>query len=305
VSAVRSREHRLAADSPRASVLVCTYRRDQVLVDTLRYLLPQCERAGAELIVVDQLADHPAHVRDQLASWADARRIRYMNLTQSGLTHARNVGAEHAGSDLLIFFDDDIVPSEDVVERHIANYGDPSVAAVAGQVLNVGAIPAYSPGSFSHSERIEAFDQLYGANFSLRRSVYRAIGGSDEQLKIHAYTEDKILAQRLARGGHRICYDPGASVVHLMSPSGGCRITDDTQPTAESEKSFSTLYWMFLAREQSGRDRRRTLWSALRQGPLRRGNVVQPWRQPSAWIGFGVAMVKAFWKARGVAAGRP
>jgi GT2 family glycosyltransferase len=285
--------------APRASVVVCTYRRDEVLIDTLGHLIPQCEQARAELIVVDQLADHTAFVTDRLAQWAVAGSLRYLNLDQSGLTHARNVGAEVAASELLIFLDDDIIPSDRAIEHHIANYADEGIAAVAGQVLNVGEQAGHAPGCFNHDQRTDPFGQLYGANFSVRRGVYLSIGGSDENLAVHAYTEDQILARRLTRAGHRICYDPAASVIHLMHQSGGCRITDETQPTAESEKSFSKLYWMFVADHLSWPERRGMLWAALRHGPLRRQNVVRPWRQPGAWLGFGVATAKAFLKARG------
>jgi glycosyltransferase involved in cell wall biosynthesis len=281
-----------------ASVIVCTYRRDEVLVQTIEQLIPQCEREGFELLVVDQLARHPPAIARQLEDWSRAGRIRYFDLERSGLTHARNVGARHARGDVLIYLDDDIIPSERLLRAHVDNYRDPSIAAVAGQVLNVGAVAAHAPGSFHHDGRIAAFGALYGANFSVRRTAYDAVGGSDENLGVHAYTEDQILARRLVGGGHAICYDPAASVVHLIHASGGCRITDESQPTSEADKSFSKLYWMFLSDGSGMRVRGRMLIDALRHGPLRRQNVVQPWRQPGAWLAFGASAVKAARKAR-------
>lgn len=284
--------------APSASVIICTYRRDDVLVQTIEHVLPECESIGAELLVIDQLADHPDAVQSQLDRWANQRRIRYVNLSRSGLTHARNEGAKMALGPALIYFDDDILPARDVLRGHLNNYSNPKIAAVAGRVLDVGKTPVKMPGSFSHDEPVEGFRQLYGANFSIRREVYWAIGGSDENLGVHSYTEDQILAHRLVSRGHLIRFDPAASVVHLLHPSGGCRVTDGSQPTDESEKSFSKLYWMFLADHIPWPSRRKLFWNALRHGPLRRQNVVKPWRQPKAWLGFGRATVNAYRKAR-------
>jgi GT2 family glycosyltransferase len=279
--------------APGASVIVCTYRRDQVLIDTIGALLPLVRLAHAELIVVDQLARHTPEVARQLEAWSQGGDIRYVNLDRSGLTHARNVGAGLAWGDVLIYFDDDIIPAARVIIAHLANYREADVACVAGQVLNPGEPACDAPGSFSHDAPIEQFQLIYGANFSMRRRVYNAIGGSDENLGVHSYTEDQVLSRRLVTGGFRIRYDPAASVVHLLHSSGGCRLTDRGQPTRERDKSFSKLYWWFMARHLPSGARRRLFWEAIRHGPLRRENVLRPWRQPTALWEFCAAIIDA------------
>lgn len=282
-----------------ASVIICTYRRDQVLVDTVRALLPLVEAEGAELIVVDQLAGHTADVTRTLADWSGAGALRYVNLDRSGLTHARNVGARLAAAEVLIYFDDDIIPSATAISGHIMNYRDADVACVAGQVLNPGEPACNAPGTFAHHARLESFRLIYGANFSIRRTAYDAIGGSDENLGVHAYTEDQVLSRRLVARGFRIRYDPVPSVVHLLYVNGGCRLSDTTQPTRERDKSFSKLYWLFLAGHLPLKARFTLLWEALRHGPLRRENLARPWRQPAAWLGFAGAILDARLKSRG------
>ena len=140
--------------------------------------------------------------------------IRYFNLEEAGLTHARNFGAARARGAVLLFCDDDVVPCPNWIREHVAMYADQQVRAVAGQVLNVGQSACDAPGSFAHNQSMPTFGALYGANFSVRKSVYESIGGSDENLGVHAYTEDLILAQRLLKGAHRISYCPSASVYH-------------------------------------------------------------------------------------------
>jgi GT2 family glycosyltransferase len=153
---------------------------------------------------------------------------------------------------------------------------------------------------FRRSFRLLRFLLFYGANFSVRKSAYESISGSDENLGVDAHTEDLILAQRLLKGGHRIGYCPSASVVHLMVPSGGCRVTDSTQQAMEWEKPFSKLYWLDLNPPRETSQWLRCLWEAERHGPLRRDAVVHFWRQPAAWSGF----VKSYWKARSAARSR-
>jgi glycosyltransferase involved in cell wall biosynthesis len=281
-----------------ASVIICTYRRDKVLVETVNQVLAQAD-SRAEVVIVDQKAQHDLSTHEYLQTKCNEGRIRYFNLEVAGLTHARNFGATQARGAVLLFCDDDVIPSPNWIREHIAMYEDQQVSAVAGQVLNVGEHARDAPGSFDHNQQILIFGTLHGANFSVRKSVYESIGGSDENLGVHAYTEDSILAHRLQKGGHRISYCPSASVVHLMSSVGGCQINDCAQPTKEWEKPFSKLYWLHLNPPREMSQRLRVLWEAVRHGPLRKDAVIRFWRQPAAWSGF----VMSYWKARSAARG--
>jgi GT2 family glycosyltransferase len=275
-----------------ASVICCTYRRDQVLCNTIRGLIAQ-QDGSFEILVIDQRAGHDETTTAFLRQTANAGQIRYFDLPAPGLTAARNFGAREAHSEFLIYCDDDVMLGPGWVAAHIASYRDPAVAAVAGQVLHENEIPREAPGTFAHNSPIHQFTQLYGANFSIRRKVYFQVGGSDENLGIHAYTEDLCLAKRLTTDGHQILYNPEATVLHLQTSRGGCRISDLTQTTREWEKPFSKLYWLFLSPPSGSRTLMTRVWEALRHGPLRRTAVVRPWRQPAAWLGFFQAIRKA------------
>ena len=284
---------------PQASVIICTYRRDKVLMETIDQVLAQ-EDGLAEIVVVDQKAQHDTATREYLRTKFKEGLIRYFNLEEAGLTHARNFGAVHARGAVLLFCDDDVMLCPNWIREHLAMYEDQEVSAVAGQVLNPGRFARDAPGSFDHNQPIPTFAGIYGANFSIRKSVYESIGGSDENLGVHAYTEDRILANRLLKSAHRIAYCPSASVVHLAWPAGGCRINDSTQQTMEWEKPYSKLYWLHLNPPRQTLKWFQLLWEAARHGPLRRDAVARFWHQPAAWSGF----VKSYWKARSAARGR-
>jgi glycosyltransferase involved in cell wall biosynthesis len=279
------------------SVIVCTFRRDEVLCNTLRSIIKQAE-AYLELIVVDQVAAHDLKTTDFLRSAEQSHLIYYINLSRPGLTTARNVAASKARGEILLFCDDDIVPSPSLVRAHVSNYADPRIDAVAGQVLHINENAGYAPGQFLHDERVEHFDQLYGANFSVRKRVFLAVGGCDEKLGIHAYTEDVLLARTLLTNAKRIVYDPCASVLHLKHAAGGCRITDAGQPTSEADRSHSKLYLFHLLRMEKDQGCWHAFRDALRHGPLRRENVVRIWRQPWAWWSFYLSYYKALKDAR-------
>ena len=285
--------------SIQASVIICTYRRDKILVETVEQVLAQADGL-VEILIVDQKAQHDFATREYLKRTLDEGLIRYFNLNAASLTRARNFGASQARGALLLFCDDDVVPCPNWIRGHIAMYEDDQVSAVAGQVLNVDGCARYEPGSFSHNQSIRNFDGLHGANFSVRKSIYENVGGSDENLGVHASNEDKILAQRLLKGSYRIDFCPSASLVHLIWPSGGNRIGDRTQPTMEWEKPYGQLYWLHLNPPREISQWLRLLWVAVRHGPLRKDAVVRFWRQPAAWVGF----VKSYWRARSAARGR-
>jgi GT2 family glycosyltransferase len=276
-----------------ASVIICTYRRNKVLVETVDQVLAQADGL-VEVVIVDQKAQHDRATDEYLRTKSEQSLIRYFNLEKASLTHARNFGTSQARGALLLFCDDDVVLRPNWIREHIAMYEDQDVSAVAGQVLNVGGCARYEPGSFSHNQPIRNFDDLYGANFSIRKSVYESVGGSDENLAVHASNEDKILARRLVKGSYRIEYCPSASLVHLIWPAGGVRIGDRTQPTMEWEKSYGQLYWLHLNPPREISQWLKLFWIAARLGPLRKGTVVRFLQQPQAWSGF----VKSYWKAR-------
>jgi len=271
----------------KASVVVCTYRREKVLCETLQQLLDQ-QTGDYEIIIVDQTEAHEPETRQTLDEMSQRDFVTYVFQTPPGLPAARNRGVELARSELVIFCDDDVILCDDYVANYRRIFADfPEVAAVAGQVLNRGETPTDAPGTFYHNGIVAEFSMLYGANFGVRKSAWQTVGGLPASLGVHAYTEDRIMALKLLSHDFKIRYDASVSVDHLVDPTGGCRITDQTQSTAESEKSYSKLYYLLRYSDKLDRaERKSTLKDALRQGPLRREMVLRPWLWPKTWWGF-------------------
>jgi GT2 family glycosyltransferase len=117
------------------SIVIPTYGRDEVLCDTLRYLLAQTPPAD-EIVVVDQTADHGPQTVDLLAAWREAGAIRWLRHAPPGTVGAMNRGLLEARGELVLFLDDDIIPGAELVAAHRRAHAEhPEAWATVGQVL--------------------------------------------------------------------------------------------------------------------------------------------------------------------------
>jgi glycosyltransferase involved in cell wall biosynthesis len=128
--------------------------------------------------------------------------------TRRGISKARNLGAKHAGCDVIVFLDADVDLPSNAVERVLEVFGDRRV---------VGATCRIMP---SHSGMIEkAFFSFYnglirlvcgfrahsrGEFLAVRRNAFLAIKGFNEDLPC---LEDHDLAYRLSKVGRFVFID--------------------------------------------------------------------------------------------------
>ncbi|MDX2097781.1 MAG: glycosyltransferase [Leptolyngbyaceae cyanobacterium bins.59] len=77
---------------------------------------------------------------------------------------------------------------------------------------------------FNHSEPCRVMTPR-GCNMSFRCDSLRAIGGFDEGFIGNGRREESDMSLRLLKAfpGSEIWYNPKATLIHLMSPTGGCR----------------------------------------------------------------------------------
>ena len=218
---------------PDISVIVPTYNRGALLAETLQRLC-QCSGADYEVVVVDQSPIQAPEARSVLKQHPS---IRYFHITQTGLPNARNFGLSHARAPLVLFCDDDVAPSPDLVAAHLANYSDPGVGGVAGRVLaRLGSPPSQPRGHVgrvcrwtgSQTDRFDStarsdVDHAQGCNMSFRKAALERIGGFDTRFGGSAFLEETDVCLRIKRAGHRIVFDPAAELVHLKEQAGGCR----------------------------------------------------------------------------------
>jgi GT2 family glycosyltransferase len=166
----------------------------------------------------------------------DHTNLRIINVSAPGQIAALNAGLAEARCDIIIFTDDDCVPSPDWLARIGAYFqADPKIGGVGGRDKlyidgkiiegdneNVGVITWYGKIIGNHhlgygQER--AVDHLKGSNMAFRKEAVRGISFD---LSLHGegaqYRNDLALCLNVKKNGWKIIYDPQIVVEHFYAP---------------------------------------------------------------------------------------
>ncbi|AGA28603.1 glycosyltransferase [Singulisphaera acidiphila] len=206
------RPHALLRETPRVSVVVCTYNGGRTLDQCLQSL-QALDYPDYEVIVVDDgSTDATGEV---LERFPEITAIRQANL---GLSVARNVGLATATGSIIAYTDSDCFADPDWLSHLVDQLNRNGAAAVGGPNLTpddgwlAGCIAA-SPGQPTH---VLLEDQLAehvpGCNMAFRREALEAIHGFDPGFRTAG--DDVDVCWRLQNAGYRITFAPGACVWH-------------------------------------------------------------------------------------------
>jgi len=281
------------------SIVIVTYSRSEVLVDTISYLLAATDfdKAYHEIIIVDQTSSHPKEVDERLRHWHKNDDIRWQRLDQPHLTKAMNVGLIEARANLVLYLDDDIVPGDNLITAHIETHqSERQPQVVIGQVLQPGQTPrdieyrpkqgilkAYMDFPF-YSNRASLIENAMAGNMSVNRQVALAVGGFDEAfIPPVAARFETDFAKRLIKQGHKIWFEPKASIRHLAVSTGGTRALGSHLNSAKGYFGFGDYY--FAMRHSSGFE----LWAYCLKRFFRevrtKYHLRRPWFIPVKWLG--------------------
>ncbi|MDJ0508940.1 MAG: glycosyltransferase family A protein, partial [Crocosphaera sp.] len=121
---------------PIISLIIPTYRREQILKDTLEEVLRQ-DYPHLEVIVVDQTETHDPTIQTYLEKLVETHKIKWFRLNWSSLPGARNYGVRQAHGEIILFIDDDVQLPPNYLQAHVAVYEkNAEIGAVAGRVLD-------------------------------------------------------------------------------------------------------------------------------------------------------------------------
>src|ERR1700748_3890414 len=104
------------------TVIIPTYNRADILSKTLKgYAAQGGDHRILEVIVIDDGSkDHTRDVVEEAA--CSQPNLRYYFQQNAGLAAARNHAIQRAKGDLLLFGDDDIIPSSTLTAEHIRGH---------------------------------------------------------------------------------------------------------------------------------------------------------------------------------------
>ncbi len=215
----------------RITVAIASYQRRESLLRLVRALPAEIDRVralGAKprvVVVLDGSTDGSAEaLRDVRAPF----ELEVLWQPNRGLASARNLGLAAAQGGLVLFLDDDLLPSPGLIARHyLAHRRDNSGHVLIGPCKPVGLAeltPTWlSWWSRHHAElcrsgRVERFDQVTVANASGPADLFVNVGGFDETFVAYGI-EDYELGVRLLRRGILINYDDHAVAWHVHQES--------------------------------------------------------------------------------------
>jgi GT2 family glycosyltransferase len=287
------------------SVIIPTYQREQVLVETLQRLSALLQ-PGDEIVVVDQTARHELATEECLRQLAQDGAIRWYRRRKPAICASMNLGAVLAKSELLLFVDDDVIPTPSLLEAHRAAHLTPGAPPVTcGQVLqpwNAGPTDEAATFDlgfpFNYSKTCDILD-LMGGNLAVRRDFLLGIGGFDEQFSGVCYRFEAEFAHRVIREtGRKIRFLPDAGLRHLQAGGGGTRAFGVKDAWSHITASVGAYYFA-LRCLPVGACLRHTLRRLVRE-PVNRNTLRRPWLIPQLYVREVVAW---FWAAR-LASGR-
>jgi glycosyltransferase involved in cell wall biosynthesis len=279
----------------RFSVLIPTYQRRDVVVESVRALAAQ---EGAEpfevLVVVDGSTDGTAQVLRELDVDFSLTVVEQPN---SGSAAARNRGAREARGEILLFLDDDMEAHPRLLAEHDRSHRE-------GADVVFGHIPLHprSPETFlaasvgewaegrrqalvARGGRLELTDFLTG-QMSLRRDVFFRLDGFDEHFTRGGSFggADFDFGRRLVDAGYKLVFNSEAISYqrYVVTPERYLKQwRDNGRARVNLARKHPDLAATLLTRRESAADR--LLWRWLR-APVRalvlaaiRVGSIRPW----------------------------
>jgi rhamnosyltransferase len=183
--------------------------------------LQDCVEA-VEVVVVDSGSD------DNSIELARSRGARVYAIPPETFTHggSRNLGASHAGGEVLVFISQDAIPASTEWLAHLTAplKQDEGLAGVYGrQSPHAGARPAevyflnFLYGPTARRQRLGDLAQVSmdvtlfsNVNSAVRRSVWEAIPFAEDIVM----SEDQEWSRRALQLGYELAYEPSAAVFH-------------------------------------------------------------------------------------------
>lgn len=187
---------------PSVSMIVPNYNGARTLELCLRSVLAQDHRPLEVIVVDDRSTDDSVAVAERLG----VRVVRAP--TNGGCGAARNLGAGHAGGDVLFFLDSDVALAPDAVSSALRLLdGDPAIGAVCGvedpaPLIDDGPVKRFRAIQYHYwsvsSEGVVSF--LFPNICAIRAELFAELGPFDPTLR---HTEEVDYGYRLSRR-HRI-----------------------------------------------------------------------------------------------------
>jgi len=203
---------------PTVSILVPARNEEQVIGRLLQRTAELTyPKDKTQVIVVDDASsDRTGQIADEYSNRYSFMEVLHRNQKDGGSTKtsAMNAGFKRAHGEIILCFDADYYPQNDIVEKLVKPFADSSVGAVQGRVVVLNE-PQNIITRLVALERIGGYRvdqearndlgliaQFGGTVGGFRRSLLESLGGWDENI----LAEDTDLTFRVYLAGYRVAY---------------------------------------------------------------------------------------------------
>lgn len=204
------------------SIIISTYNGAAKLPRILEHLRQQTIRDFELLVIVDGSKDNSVEVAESFRNYFLNYKVIFQE--NRGRAGVRNRGVDEATGELIIFYDDDMAPMSDSVERHISFHQD-HVGIVSGRSVDLATagdsdIQAYKAAMSEEwfAKYSNGLIKLTKGNFflgaascSMLKVTFRQLRGFDERLRD---AEDFDLGVRAMEQGIPLFFDNQNRAVH-------------------------------------------------------------------------------------------
>lgn len=206
----------------KASVIIPSFNGAHKIHLLLDSLTKQIDEDFEVIVVIDGSTDHTIEILKRYRK--SLKQLTVIEQNNGGRSVARNNGARAARSQLLIFVDDDMIVSRDLVQRHVYFHVE-HFGILCGDVTEIAGLyrtdiqnyKSWLTAKWTNKyiyevTQMTAEDLFFtAANCSISKKVFWQLNGFNEQLKD---VEDFELARRALGQGVPVFYDKRLKAVH-------------------------------------------------------------------------------------------
>jgi cellulose synthase/poly-beta-1,6-N-acetylglucosamine synthase-like glycosyltransferase len=196
------------------SIIIPTFNGAPRIGNCLDALLRQTPGRTAEIIVVnDGSIDNTAVVVEQYSG------VRLISQVNSGPATARNRGALEARGMIILFTDDDCVPTAEWLDAMLAPFDDPEVVGAKGayrtrqKSLVARFVQIEYEDRYRRMADLDCIDFVDTYSAAFRRDRFLEMTGYDTSFPV-ACAEDIELSYRMSARGWKMKFAPRAIVYH-------------------------------------------------------------------------------------------
>lgn len=209
-------------------VLICTYRRPDLLIKTLDGIARCAARVGSvRAVVVDN--DAALSARDAALQWATSAPITvtYLSQPQQNIALTRNMGLDHATAPWIALIDDDEVPDENWLESLLSAAQRYEADAVFAPVISEfdSSAPAWATqGTIFQRKRFATGTVIPQKETRTGNVLLRASRLAHDRFRFDRELglsggEDSEFFSRLATAGYRMVWCDEACVREWTPPA--------------------------------------------------------------------------------------